>query len=247
MKHLLLEVCVDSFESAQNAIAGGANRLEICSALEFGGLTPSIGLVQQISSISEIPLHVIIRPRCGDFTYSESEFNTILKDIELFKTTNIQGIVCGVLLKNGKIDIPRTELLVEHGKPLSFTFHRAFDYVPNISESLEDLINLNINRILTSGQHETAIQGIENIKNLLKQAKNRIIIMPGSGISSNNIKRLIGTGAKEFHMSGKAIKKGANYQTGLNAITIESKDSNIYITLKENIEKTIQILHNENK
>jgi copper homeostasis protein len=243
MKTRLLEVCIDSLESAQNAIAGGANRLEVCSALELGGLTPSPGLVQQIKNISNIPLHILIRPRSGDFSYSNSEFNTILQDIDYYKTADIKGIVCGILLNNGDIDMDRTRILVERSKPLSFTFHRAFDHVLDISKSLENLINLNIDRILTSGKQETAIQGIENINKLVKQAANRIIIMPGSGISSNNIKQLIRTGAEEFHMSGKTIKKGIVYQTVLLSERSKGNCSNIYITSRKNIENTIEILH----
>jgi copper homeostasis protein len=245
MKQLLLEVCVDSFESAKNAIDGGADRLEICTALELGGLTPSIGLVQQITDISKIPLHILIRPRSGNFTYSNSEFDTILQNIDFYKTVDIQGIVCGVLLKNGDIDLDRTKILVERSKPLSFTFHRAFDHVTDISKALENLIDLNIDRILTSGKHQTAIQGIENIIKLVKQAANRIIIMPGSGISPDNIKQLIRTGAKEFHMSGKTIKICQAYKNELLTGTNEGNYSHTYITNLKNIKNTVEILQNE--
>ena len=238
----ILEVCVDSLTSAQNAIDAGANRLEVCSALELGGLTPSAGLLHQIREITNLPLHILIRPRSGDFTYSSNEFKTILQDIEYFKSEQVQGIVCGALHSNSNINIEKTVELIEAIKPLSFTFHRAFDYVPNISIALNTLIKLGVNRVLTSGQKQTALQGIKNISNLVKQADNKIIIMPGSGINPNNIGKILETGAKEFHMSGNVTHKGVLYTNNIRTGNNEDNFGKIQISNKNKIENTLTIL-----
>ena len=201
---LILEICANSIQSAINAQQAGAHRVELCENLAQGGTTPSFGLISQVKKHLTIKLYVLIRPRPGDFLYTDLEFDVIKKDIEICKQLGVDGVVCGILLSNGEIDIVRTKELVKFAKPMSFTFHRAFDFTNDPFKALEDVISTGADRILTSGQQPTAIQGEHFIRELVKIAKGRIIIMPGSGVNEDNIEYLIETGAKEFHMSGTA-------------------------------------------
>jgi len=201
---MLLEVCANSIQSAINAQIAGAHRIELCENLAQGGTTPSFGLISETRKHLTIKLNVLIRPRPGDFLYSDLEFEIIKKDIEKCKELGVDGVVCGILLSNGDIDIDRTKELVELAKPMSFTFHRAFDFTNDPYKALEEIIATGANRILTSGQQPTAIQGIHLIWDLVKTANERISIMPGSGVNADCIDYLIETGTQEFHMSGTA-------------------------------------------
>lgn len=199
-----LEICANSLQSAINAQQAGAHRVELCENLEQGGTTPSYGLLVLARKHLDIKLNVLIRPRSGDFLYSDLEYQIIQEDIKVAKQLGADGVVCGILQSNGSIDILRTKELVELAKPMSFTFHRAFDFTNDPFQALEDVISTGADRILTSGQQPTAIQGEHLIRELIKVANGRIIIMPGSGVNSDNIEYLIETGATEFHMSGTA-------------------------------------------
>lgn len=199
---MLLEVCANSIQSAINAQIAGAHRIELCENLAQGGTTPSFGLISETRKHLTIKLNVLIRPRPGDFLYSDLEFEIIKKDIEKCKELGVDGVVCGILLSNGDIDIDRTKELVELAKPMSFTFHRAFDFTNDPYKALEDIISTGADRILTSGQQPTAIQGIHLIWDLVKTANERISIIPGSGVNADCIDYLIETGTQEFHMSG---------------------------------------------
>lgn len=198
-----LEVCANSVQSALNAQQAGAYRVELCESLSLGGTTPSYGTLALARKMLNIKLNVLIRPRAGEFLYSDIEFKTIKEDISMAKQLGADGIVCGILLSNGKVDVARTKELVELARPMSFTFHRAFDYTPDPLEALEDVIATGANRILTSGLKPKAIEAISLLTQLVKQSNGRIIIMPGSGVNASNLPELAKCGAQEFHLSGQ--------------------------------------------
>jgi copper homeostasis protein len=212
IKPIILEVCVDSLASCVAAEQGGAARVELCSSLFEGGLTPSAGMIKLAREKLTIPMNVIIRPRGGDFCYSDEEFACMRYDIQQAKELGADGVVIGILLPNGHVDIQRTAELVELAHPLSITFHRAFDMVVDPIQALEELVDLKIDRILTSGQERTVLEGSELLAKLIKLAGNRIIIMPGGGVTERNIQRIVReTGAQEIHVSGR--KKMAGQMT----------------------------------
>lgn len=197
-----IEVCAASIESAMAAEKGGANRIELCSALSEGGITPSAGMIKYACENLSIPVFVLIRPRTGDFLYSNAEFATMKEDILAAKTFGADGIVIGILNANGSIDYPRMKMLMELAKPMEVTFHRAFDMTKDPFIALEEIIKLGCQRILTSGQAATAIQGAKLLGQLLIKAGNRIKIMPGSGIKPENLAHIAKiSGAREFHFS----------------------------------------------
>jgi len=200
-----LEICANSYQSAMNAQKAGADRIEFCSELSVGGITPSYGVLKKVSEEITIPVNVLIRPRSGHFYYSEEEFSLMKENIKLCKQLGFNGIVSGVLNIDNSIDITRTKELIELSKPLSFTFHRAFDCVSNPKKSLEILIELEVDSILTSGSREKAAQGIELLKELNQLAKGKIIILPGSGINSKNAKLFKEAGFQEIHSSASKI------------------------------------------
>ena len=198
-----LEICVDSVKSAINAQAAGADRVELCDNLFEGGTTPSYGTISSARENIDICLHVIIRPRGGDFLYSDTEFDIMRRDIELCGEAGVDGIVIGILLATGSIDTDRTAKLVEIADPMAVTFHRAFDMCADPVRGLEDIITSGALRVLTSGQKDKVQEGAGLIKKLVKQAGSRIIIMPGSGLDETNIARMAkATGASEFHLTG---------------------------------------------
>ena len=199
-----LEICVDSIESALNAQLAGADRIELCDNLIEGGTTPSYGTIISARSNLNIMLHVIIRPRGGDFLYTDTEYDVMRRDIEVCGESGADGIVTGILTADGKIDIDRTASLVEFARPMSVTFHRAFDMCADPVKGLESIIQSGADRLLTSGQKKTAIEGSDLINKLIKQAQGRIIIMPGSGIDDHNIASIAkATGASEYHLTGR--------------------------------------------
>ena len=199
-----LEICVDSIESALNAQLAGADRIELCDNLIEGGTTPSYGTIISARSNLNIMLHVIIRPIGGDFLYTDTEYDVMRRDIEVCGESGADGIVTGILTADGKIDIDRTASLVEFARPMSVTFHRAFDMCADPVKGLESIIQSGADRLLTSGQKKTAIEGSDLINKLIKQAQGRIIIMPGSGIDDHNIASIAkATGASEYHLTGR--------------------------------------------
>jgi copper homeostasis protein len=204
MPSIILEVCVDSIAGALAAQEGGAQRVELCANLFEGGTTPSAATIEFVRKQLAIDLNVMIRPRAGDFLYSNLEFAIMRRDIEITKAAGGNGIVIGLLTEYGKIDIERTKALTELARPLSVTFHRAFDMVADAGEALETLIHLGLDRVLTSGLEPTALEGADTIAQLNHQAAGRIIIMPGGGIHERNIAKIVRqTGADEIHMSGR--------------------------------------------
>jgi len=196
-----IEVCVDSVASAQAAERGGAHRLELCSDLLEGGITPSAGLIEVVREQASIPLHIMIRPRAGDFCYDEQELEVMRRDIQLAKTLRAQGIVLGILDPAGKVDVPRTRQLVELARPLSVTFHRAFDMSSDLLRALDDVCSTGAERLLSSGGEQTSLQGADTIASLVHATRGRISIMAGSGINPTNAAALIRrTGVREIHV-----------------------------------------------
>ncbi|MFP4090781.1 MAG: copper homeostasis protein CutC [Cyclobacteriaceae bacterium] len=198
---MIIEVCVDNIESAIHAAQAGAKRIELCDNLFEGGTTPSAGAIEIVRQQIDIGLHVIIRPRGGDFLYSDLEMEIMRKDIEAAKRLGADGVVIGVLNADGSVDVNRSAQLVSVARPMSVTFHRAFDMTRDPLEALEDIISLGADRLLTSGQERSAIEGQILIKELMEKAGDEIIIMPGGGIDEHNIHLMEAIGAKECHVS----------------------------------------------
>lgn len=206
----IIEIATTDFITTKSAVEGGADRIELCAALTEGGITPSYGTIIKCREAFDVQIFPIIRNRSGDFLYTDDEFEIMMHDVKLCKQIGCDGVVIGVLHKDGSIDIQRTAKLVETAYPLEATFHRAFDRCKDPFEALEQLIKIGCQRILTSGQQPTAPQGVELIAQLVKAADERIIIMPGSGVRKENIKELQQkTGAIEFHSS---LRSKANSQ-----------------------------------
>ncbi len=200
-----IEICVDSVESALNAQRGGADRIELCSDLNAGGLTPSKGLIEYVISHLQIPVYVMIRPRSGNFLYTRAEFQIMKADIFAAKVAGAAGIVMGMLNSDSTVDTCRMKELIEISHPLPVTFHRAFDMILNQELALEQIVEIGCSRILTSGGKATAIEGCQKIAELNRISNERIIIMPGSGINETNLPELYQrTLCKEFHLSASS-------------------------------------------
>ena len=202
---VLLEVCVDSIESALAAGRGGAHRVELCSNLMEGGVTPSAGLISNIRRKVSIDIHVMIRTRGGDFCYSAEEFETMEQDVLTAKQLGANGVVFGILTNDGEVDVPRTRHLVQIARPLKTTFHRAFDMSRELDKSLADVIEAGADRVLTSGGEQRVEDGIQTVAKLVKAAGQRVAVMVGSGITESNVCRMIReTGVREIHASLRA-------------------------------------------
>ena len=196
----LVEICSGSLNSAIAAFKGGAHRIELCDNLYEGGTTPSYGCLKKAGELIDIPVNVLIRPRGGDFCYNANELAVMKEDILLCKDLEMNGVVIGMLREDGKIAVDKVAELTELARPLSVTFHRAFDMVTDPISSLEELISIGIDRILTSGQKESAVLGTELIKKLIDKAGRDIIILPGGGLNVENIKDFANdVGASEYH------------------------------------------------
>jgi len=200
-KRIPLEICLDSVESAVASAQGGADRVELCADLLEGGITPSAGLIAAVRQKISIGLQVMIRPRGGDFCYTEAEFEIMRKDIRMARQLGANGVVFGILDPDGHIDTKRTRELVELSRPLNVTHHRAFDMALDLYRALEDVISTGADRILTSGGEATVSQGLDTISRLVRAAGDRIIIMPGGGITQDDIRRVAEqSGAREIHV-----------------------------------------------
>jgi copper homeostasis protein len=204
----IIEIATTDFTTTKSAAEGGADRIELCAALSDGGTTASYGTIKKCREAFNVQLFPIIRTRSGDFLYTDEEFEIMMNEVTLCKDLGCDGIVIGLLNKNGEIDIKRASKLIELAYPLEVTFHRAFDRCKDPFEALEQLIETGCQRILTSGQQPAAPQGVDLITQLVKAANERISIMPGSGVRKENIKELAEkTGAKEFHSSLRGKNK----------------------------------------
>jgi copper homeostasis protein len=205
-----LEICAQSLTSALAAQAGGAHRIELCSALEVGGLTPSYATLIETRKQLNIEICVLIRPRAGDFFYSDLEFDLMKKDILFCKQQGVEGIVVGVLNQNRTLDLKKMDILAQLAYPMDTICHRAFDQTPDPFEALSQLQNLGFQRVLTSGQSQNAIDGKEILRGLVEAANGKIEIMPGSGVNPSNIQELINyTKATTIHTSAKAKIKSS--------------------------------------
>ena len=201
-KNFIIEIATTDFITTRSAIEGGADRIELCADLSQGGTTQSFAVIKKCREAFNTPLFPIIRPRGGDFYYTDEEYEIMLTDIKVCKELGCDGVVVGSLRKDGTFPLKKLAMLVETAYPLEVTFHRAFDRAADPIKRLDELINLGVQRLLTSGQQLTAIDGVTLIKELVEHASDRIIIMPGSGIRKDNIKEIaLKTGAVEFHSS----------------------------------------------
>ena len=206
---MICEICVDSVEGVTAARDAGAARVELCASLIEGGTTPSRGMIRLARAISGIKLHVIIRPRGGDFLFSPEEFAVMTADIETARAEGADGVVIGQLTADGLIDVPRTRELMAVARPMAVTFHRAFDMTPDPFAALETLITLGVERVLTSGQEASVLEGLPLITELVKQARDRIIVMPGGGITPRNVDRIVGAAKpSEIHFAALQLAEG---------------------------------------
>ena len=201
---MIVEICANNFQSALNAQEAGADRIELCSELAVGGITPNYGLLKKVSKL-KIPVHVLIRPRSGDFMYSDSEFEVMKQNIALCKQLNCSGVVSGVLKKDMSVDMVRTKALIDFASPMTFTFHRAFDWTPNPLATAKKLAEIGVVRILTSGQAVSAIEGLPMLIQLRKTFNG--IILAAGGINLNNVSQFKAHGFEEIHLSVTVHKK----------------------------------------
>ena len=228
MKKYTLEICVDSVKSAINAERGKATRLELCSNLIIGGTTPTKSLFEEVKKNVKIPINVLIRPRFGDFLYSDYEVNIIKNEIKMFKKLGVDGIVVGILTKNGEIDLDNMKKFIEVAQDIPITFHRAFDVCREPLKAFYQLQELGVQNILTSGQSQDCLRGKKLLKELVKistkNSKNKTEILVGAGLNIENIDEIVNfTGATNFHFSGKRIKQSS----------MEYRKENVNMGLKE--------------
>ncbi|MFT5524911.1 MAG: copper homeostasis protein [Pirellulaceae bacterium] len=198
---MILEICIDRIESAFAALAGGANRLEVCCALAVGGLTPSAGLLAECCDFAGITVMAMIRPRAGDFCYAPKEVDVMVRDIVAARDAGVDGVVIGALTSAGKVDRHVCQQLLDAAGTLDVTFHRAFDLAVDPFEALDDIINLGIKRLLTSGQQVTALDGIDLIRRLVLRSGDSLAIMAGAGVDASNVEQLLEVGLREIHGS----------------------------------------------
>lgn len=202
MAQVLLEICCGSIDDTIEAEKGGADRVELCSALFLGGLTPSLGTIQEAERRLKIPMMVMVRPRGGGFCYSEAEFATMERDTEAAVENGADGVVFGILQSDGRIDAARCRRIRQLIGKRQAVFHRAFDVTPDPFEALDQLVDLGITRVLTSGQKDSVPEGVELIKHLIERTGDRIEILPGGGIQAWNLKDVVGrTGCRQVHMT----------------------------------------------
>ncbi|XP_025418998.1 copper homeostasis protein cutC homolog [Sipha flava] len=239
-----MEICVDNIESAINAVTGGAHRLELCSALSEGGLTPSLGLFKTLKTMIDIPIFVMLRPKSGyDFEYSDLEMKVILKDLTLFKDAGADGFVFGAL-SSGNIDKVACSSIILAADPLPVTFHRAFDVVTNNPLKMaKEISDMGFKRLLTSGRCSLAVSGIDLIKDLVEAMKDSLIIIPGSGINVGNLESiLVRTSVREFHTSAKVLKQ--NVSTNSICLDSNGKAHLVYVTQSNIVRELLNIYKN---
>lgn len=240
----VLEVCVDSLESAVAAINGGADRLELCSSLVEGGLTPTPGLLIQIQNMNSrnIPVNCLLRCRPGNFIYTPDEIEVMKEDAKILRKSGANGFVFGALSENGDVNMKFCREIIKVCHPLPVTFHRAFDFCKRPTIEVEVIIDLGFQRILTSGKQQTAQMGVKLIKKLMEQVGNRIIIMPGGGINKENLKSVIeNTEANEIHGSFKTVRQEEQEREN-DAPLIGEREGPYYITDETLVAEIVNIL-----
>ncbi|MCW8332347.1 copper homeostasis protein CutC [Vibrio paucivorans] len=242
-----IEVCIDNLESLHNAIEGGATRIELCSSLALGGLTPSYGLMKKAAQIATIPVYAMIRPRQGDFLYDQDDIDSMLLDIESAANAGLQGVVLGVLTAQGDIDMPLAKQLIEkaHQLQLGVTFHRAIDQCSDYKQAIEQIASLGCERVLTSGLAPNVEQGVEVLKEMVILAAGRFNIMAGAGLSSDNVVHIVKqTGVTEVHLSGKSTRP-SNMQHVAASAKMGKEDLDDFVVPVTNsaaIEKVVNLL-----
>ncbi len=245
-----LEICANSVASCLEAERGGAYRVELCAAIPEGGTTPSYGEIVMARELLNIKLNVIIRPRAGDFLYSDLEHRVMMKDIEMCRKIGVDGVVIGCLTADGDVDMAKNTALIAAAGDMEVTFHRAFDMCGNKEENLERIIGLGCSRILTSGGKAKAEDGVSFIKKMIEQANGRIIIMPGSGITEDNISTIARqTGATEFHLSARtpvdSQMRYRNTEVSMGGKNIEIDEYSFPQTNAERVRKALERLRCE--
>lgn len=241
----ILEVCANAVQSAVNAQKAGAKRVELCCGLWESGTSPSFASIKIARELLNIDLFVLVRPRGGDFVYSDLEFQIMKEEILNGKELGVNGIVSGVLNADNTIDINRTKELIELSKPLPFTFHRAFDITPNLEESLQSLISIKADRVLTSGAKKCVADAHETISQLNKIANNKLKILAGGGLKISNVQQLLNTGCSEFHMTGNELVKSAASKNSLQLNSLlEIPENDFLESSVGKIKKMVALLNN---
>ena len=243
MPHPLIEICVEGIDGLAAAQAAGADRVELCASLLEGGLTPSLGVVKQALAVAMIPFHVIIRPRGGDFLYSELEFLTMLDDVRACRDMGVAGVVIGCLTADGRIDEHRMTELTEAARPMKVTCHRAFDMTRDPEEAIEALVRSGVDRVLTSGQRDTALEGVEILKRTHDAARGRIVIMACGALDADNIGEVLQRSqADELHFAALVTNpsgmKFRNPHVGMGGTAIE-REFEVTVTDTSAVRRTI--------
>jgi copper homeostasis protein len=213
MKHYLVECCANSIQSAIQGELGGANRVEFCTNLEVGGLTPTREDIATLIATIGIPIRILIRPKAGNFIYSTPELLQMIADIQFCKTIGCEGVVIGALNLSGSVNKEQTKAMVKAAKPMHVTFHRAFDEGNSLQQNLEDVIACGCDTLLTAGQNNSVSNGLSNLEKLVKLANNRIIILAGSGLNHSNSESLYKIGISNFHLSGSKKNQQGKLET----------------------------------
>ncbi len=231
-----LEICVDSVESAIAAERGGAQRIELCSALSEGGITPSSGLIRCVRQAVTLDIFVMIRPRGGDFIYTRTEFDVMRQDIRDAQALGATGIVLGLLTEDDRVDLERTRMLVELARPLKITFHRAFDLCEDLDRALDDVIACGADRLLTSGGRPDAVRGTRRIARLHEAAGGRIRIMAGGGIRAANVAQLVQrTGIRDVHSSLNGNRDSGERETVSAAAYLQPDATPHFMVLEDDV------------
>lgn len=241
----LLECATDSVASALAATKGGADRLELCANLIIGGTTPTLALYDEVRSHSDIPLFILIRPRFGDFLYTDYEANVICREIEMFQKAGAEGVVIGSLNKDGSLNAEHMKRFIDSAKDMSVTLHRAFDMCADPFETLKQAKELGVNTILTSGQAPSSLEGIDLYEKLIEKANGEISILAGGGIKASTIEKLLKqTSLTAFHMSGKiVVESGMEFRNPAVSMGLPGiSEYNIWLTDENNVREARRVL-----
>ena len=242
-KPLKIEICVEGIDGLVAAQNAGADRVELCASLLEGGLTPSLGTVRQALAIAEIPFHVIIRPRGGDFLYSDLEFESMLADVAALRDMGVAGVVFGCLTADGRIDEPRMTALVGASRPMAVTCHRAFDMTRDPAEAVAALIRSGVDRVLTSGQRDTALEGVGILQQTVRAANGQLVIMACGALDEDNIGEELGaSGVDELHFAALVTTKSpmqySNENVGMGG-TANEREFELTVTDEDAVRRTI--------
>lgn len=240
-----IEVCIDNLESLHNAINGGATRIELCSSLALGGLTPSYGMMKQAAKVSSVPVYAMIRPRQGDFLYDSDDIESMLEDIYIAKKAGMNGVVFGLLTADGQIDTETGSKLMQAASGLGVTFHRAIDHCRDYVKAIEDVKSLGCERVLTSGLKTNALDGAETIAHMNQLCGDGLSIMAGAGVTADNVSEIVAaTGIREVHLSGKSQR--ASHMNHSATAHMGSSDVDDHIIPVTSREKIAQVLNSLN-